>query len=697
MVHLSGVFDAERVAVVGATERDGSVGAAVMENLVADFDGEIRPVNPGSAEVFGRPCVGDVSETDADLAVVVVPPEVALEAVESAGESGIENVVVITAGFGESGGDGVRREDRLRELADRYDLNVVGPNSLGIISTPSGLNATFSPRNALPGRMSFMSQSGALVTAILEWASDRHLGFKDVVSLGNKAVLDETDFVETWGDDPETDVVLGYLEGVDDGQEFVATARDVTRETPVVVLKSGRTDAGARAASSHTGAIAGSEAAYEAGMDKAGVIRADSTEELFDFGAMLASGDPPETDGVAVVTNAGGPGVLATDAIGASELELASFEAETRDRLREVLPSTASVSNPVDVIGDAPAERFADALDAVLSDPSVGAAAVIACPSAVLSFDRLAEVLADRRREEGVPLAVCLMGGSSAAAPSETLAAVGTPTYFDPARAIRSLDALFRYRRVRDRTYEPPSTFDVDRDAARAILERVETQDDNRLGIEAMELLEAYGIPTPDGDIVDSPSAARGVAERIGGDVVMKIVSPDILHKTDIGGVEIGVPVEEVEDTYETLVSRARNYQPDARLLGVQIQELLDVDDGVETIVGMNRDPQFGPLLMFGLGGVFVEVLEDTTVRIAPVSEREAAGMIDDIDSTPLLRGARGRDPVDEAGIVETIQRLSQLVSDFPAIVELDINPLVATADGVAAIDIRLTVDPETL
>ena len=697
MVRVHGVFDAERVAVVGATEREGSVGAAVMENLVADFDGSVTPVNPGSSEVFGRHCVDDVAETDADLAVVVVPPEVALDAVESAGQSGIENIVVITAGFGESGGDGARRERRLRELADRYGLNVVGPNSLGVISTPSGLNATFSPRNALPGRMSFMSQSGALVTAILEWASDRHLGFKDIVSLGNKTVLDEADFVETWGDDPETDVVLGYLEGVDDGHEFVTTAREVTQETPVVVLKSGKTEAGAQAASSHTGAIAGSEAAYEAGMEKAGVIRADSTEELFDFGAMLASGDPPETDGVAVVTNAGGPGVLATDAVGASELELASFQAGTRDRLRDVLPSTASVSNPVDVIGDAPAERFADALDAVLSDPSVGAAAVIACPSAVLSFDRLAEILADRRREEGVPLAVCLMGGSSAKAPSETLASVGTPTYFDPARAIRSLDALSRYRRVRDRTYEPPSTFDVDRAAARAILERVEAQDDNRLGIEAMGLLEAYGIPTPDSDIVDSPSEARAAAERIGGDVVMKIVSPDILHKTDIGGVEVGVPQSEVEATYETLISRAKNYQPDARLLGVQIQELLDADDGVETIVGMNRDPQFGPLLMFGLGGVFVEVLEDTTVRIAPVSEREAAGMIDDIDSTPLLRGARGRAPVDEAAIVETIQRLSQLVIDFPAIVELDINPLVATADGVVAIDIRLTVDSETL
>jgi acetyltransferase len=654
-------------------------------------------VNPDVERVFGLSCRDSVAETDAQLAVVVVPPAIVLDVVEEAGAAGIDALVVITAGFGEAGSEGSRRERTLRELAETHDLDVVGPNSLGVISTPSGLNATFSPTNARPGRISFMSQSGALVTAILEWAGDRAIGFKDVVSLGNKAVLDEADFVETWGEDPDTDVVLGYLEGVVDGAAFIDTAREVTQETPVVVLKAGRTEAGARAASSHTGAIAGSETAYEAGLRKAGVIRADSTEELFDFGAMLAGSPVPETDGVAVVTNAGGPGVIATDAIGDSLLELAALGSETRDRLAEALPETASVHNPIDVIGDAPAERFGDALDAVLADPDVGSVVVIACPTAILSFDRLAETVAEIRRREDVPIAVCLMGGSSIADAAGTLAAVETPTYFDPERAVRSLDALRRYRSIRERTYEPPATFDVDRERARSILERVESRTDNRLGIEAMELLEAYGIPTPAGTVVDSPGDARATAERIGGDVVMKIVSPDISHKTDIGGVEVGVSPEAVEETYETLLARARSYRSDARLLGVLVQEQIALDDGVETIVGTNRDPQFGPLVLFGLGGVFVEVFEDTTARIAPVSEPEATGMIEEIDSTPLLRGARGREPVAEGKLVETIQRLSQLVTDFPAILELDINPLVATPDGVVAIDLRLTVDPETL
>ncbi|MEF8808062.1 acetate--CoA ligase family protein [Natronomonas sp.] len=697
MSELAGLFAPQCVAVVGATERKGSVGRAVVRNLLADFEGDVVPVNPRFDRLFDRDCHESVAGTGADLAVVAVPAETVLDVVEEAGEAGIRNVVVISAGFGEAGPEGSDREERLVEIAERYDLNLVGPNCVGVISTPSGLNATFGPQNALPGSISFMSQSGAYITAVLDWAADRNLGFKDIVSLGNKAVLDESDFVAAWGEDPDTDVVLGYLEGISDGRRFIDVAREVTAETPVLAIKSGRTEAGATAAASHTGAIAGSEEAYDAGLDQAGVIRVDTGEELFEFGQMLAGQPLPEGEGVAVVTNAGGPGVMATDAIGDAEAELASLEAETKSRLAELLPDAASARNPVDVIGDAGADRFAAALEAVLEDPNVGAAVVIACPTATLAFESLADTIASVTDDHDLPVATCLMGGESTEAAAATLADLGLPTYFDPARAVRSLDTLFEYREIRNRTYESPKSFDVDREAAREILETVQDRSDNRLGVEAMDLLEAYGIPTPEGRIVDSPRAARETAAAIDGDVVMKIVSPDILHKTDIGGVEVGVADEDVADIYEALVTRARNYQSDARILGVQIQEMVDLDAGVETIAGTNRDPQFGPLLLFGLGGVFVEVFEDTATRVAPVSEREAIGMIDAIDSAPLLRGARGRTPVDEAAVVEAIQRLSQLVTDFPAIVELDINPLVATPDGVAAVDLRLTVDPHKL
>jgi len=701
MGRLSTLFGPERVAVIGASESEGSVGRAITENLLASYEGEVLAVNPNADEVLGLPCHDDITDVDSpssiDVAVVVVPPHIAVDAIRQSGEVGIENVVVITAGFGETGSDGAARERELREVAEEFDLNLVGPNSLGVMSTPKGLNATFGNEMATEGDISFMSQSGAFVTAVLDWAAERDVGFKDIVSLGNKAILDEGDFVAEWGEDPDTDVILGYLEDIDDGEQFIRTAREVTQDTPIVLVKSGRTDAGASAAASHTGAMAGSERAYEAGLEQAGTLRVESVQELFDY-AQILSGQPlPDGEEVAIVTNAGGPGVMTTDAVGDSDLSLAEFTDETFEELRETMPEAANIYNPVDIIGDAPAERFESALSTVLADDNVSMAVVVACPTAVLSFEELAEVVVEAQQESGLPVATTLMGGKSVGEGQAILTEAGIPQYFDPARAVNGLDALSEYQSIQAREFEAPETFDVDRDRAREILQSVSHRDTNRLGVETMDLLEAYGIPTPQGDVVDSPGDAEAVAEEIGEEVVMKIVSPDILHKSDIGGVEVGVPPEEVRDTYEDLVVRARNYQADANIIGVQVQEMADLDAGTETILGMNRDPQFGPLLLFGLGGIFVEVLEDTTVRVAPVSEPEASAMLDDIESAPLLKGARGRDPVDRAALVETVQRLSQLVTDFPAIVELDINPLVATPDGVQAVDLRLTLDQEEL
>ncbi len=698
MGRLSPLFAPETIAVVGATDRDGAVGRAILENLQAEFDGDVLAINPNRESVLGLECYPDVQQAPvADLAVVVVPPPIVLESIRALGEQGTKDIVVITAGFAETGADGADREQQLRDLAEEYDLNIVGPNSLGVMSTPVGMNATFGPESAQEGSIAFMSQSGAFITAVLDWANEQDIGFRDVVSLGNKAVLDETDFVREWGGDPETDVVIGYLESIQDGEAFVQTAREVTDETPIVLVKSGRTDAGAQAASSHTGAIAGSERAYEAGLEQAGVVRASSVQELFDYARALSGLPEPESDGVAVVTNAGGPGVLTTDAVGDSQLRMADFTDETIDRLAEAMPDEANVYNPIDAIGDADVDRFGDALEIALEDPNVGAAVVVSAPTAVLEYDKLAETVIEKRDVYEKPVITCMMGGERARAAEEVLREFGIPNYFDPSRAVSSLDTLARYRDIRERTVDEPTTFDVDRERAREILARAESRDDNRLGVESMDLLEAYGIPTPTGEIVDDPDRAHEVAKAIDGNVVMKIVSPDITHKSDIGGVKVGVEDDEVEDAYEDLVSRARNYQPDATILGVQVQEMIDLESTTETIVGMNRDPQFGPLLLFGLGGIFVEILQDTSVRVAPIGEGEAREMVDEIDAAPLLRGARGRDPADVEAIIDTIQRLSQLVTDFPAILELDVNPLVAGPDGVQAIDLRLTVDTEQL
>ncbi len=694
---VDGLFEPERVAVVGATEREGSIGRAIVENLQG-FDGDVVGVNPGYDEVLGVPCYPEIADVPGvDVAVIVVPASVAVQEVREAAEADVRNVVVITAGFGETGAEGAARERELVAVADEHDLALVGPNSLGVMSTPRGLNATFGPSNALSGGISFMSQSGAFITAVLDWANDHGIGFKDVVSLGNEAVLDETDFAAWWGDDPHTSVVLGYLEGIEDGRRFIDTAREVTRDTPVVLVKSGRTEAGAQAASSHTGSIAGSDRAYEAGLDQAGVLRARNVQELFDWAQALDGLPLPEEDGVGVVTNAGGPGVMTTDAVGDSRLSMASFTDDTLGTLDETLPDEANIYNPVDVIGDAGLDRFRDAIDAVLADPTVGVGVVLSAPTAVLDFADLAEVVVDARERHGKPVVACFMGGERTADAAETLRDAGVPNYFDPARAVRSVEALAAYREIRAREYQDPVEFDVDCARAREILERARDRGDNRLGVEAMGLLDAYGIPTPDGDVVDGPADAEAVADRVDGDVVMKIVSPDILHKSDIGGVEVGVPAGEVASTYEDIVTRARNYQPDATVIGVQVQEMVDLDRGTETILGVNRDPQFGPLVAFGLGGIFVEILEDVAFRVAPVSEREATDMTGEIRAAPLLRGARGREPVDHDAVVEAIQRLSQLVTDFPAILELDVNPLVASPDGVSAVDLRLTVDTDKL
>lgn len=698
MARLDNLFSPDSVAVIGATDREGSVGRSILQNLLKGYEGSVLPINPNRDEVMGERCYPSPADAPiADLGIVVVPAQAVIAAVRDAAEAGIQDVVVITAGFSETGSEGSQRERELVELAERHELNLVGPNCLGIMSTGSGLNASFGPQMPEPGQISFLSQSGAFITAVLDWAADHDIGFRDVVSLGNQAVMTQTNFVQSWGDDPETDVIVGYVEAIDDGREFIETARTVTAETPVILVKSGRTDAGARAASSHTGSMAGNERTYEAGLDQAGVLRAESVEELFDMAQALGTLPAPSGNSVAVVTNAGGPGVMATDAIGDSALSLATLSERTRQEYASILPPGASVQNPVDILGDADADRFGDAIEVALDDSAVDAVLVVAAPTAVLDFDTLANRMAAAEGLNEKPVAASLMGGSRAERAGDHLRTAGIITHFDPLRSVRSLDALARQRAITKR--DPPAVrhFDFEESVIREHLERARDRPNNRLGVEAMPLLDACGISIPRGEVVDSAAAAESVAAELGGPVVMKLVSPDITHKTDIGGVEIGVDPKDVPDVYEAIVERGRQYQADATILGVQVQELVDLDDSTETIIGSSRDPQFGPTVLFGLGGIFVEALEDTTLRVAPVDPAEAEAMVDGIRAAPLLRGARGRPPADLEALAEAIERLSQLVTEFPAIVELDINPLLVGPDGVQALDLRLTVETDRL
>ena len=694
------LLDPDRIALIGATDRAGSVGRALLENL-STFDGELLPVNPNRQEVLGMACYDSVGSVSApasvDLAVVAVPAPAVVETLRSVGEQGIRNVVVISAGFSETGPEGHQREADLVAVAEEYDMDLVGPNSVGVMSTSTGLDATFLQGYPPEGSLSLMSQSGAFIAAVIGWALQHDIGFNNLVSLGNEAVLDETEFIARWDDDPNTDVILIYIEDVDDGQQFIEAAREVTDHTPIVVLKSGRTEAGAAAAKSHTGSMAGSEDAYQAGFEQAGVLRAMTIQDVFEYGQVLAGQPLPDKNAVGVVTNGGGPGVLTTDAVDDSRLDLAEFSAETCEQLVDALPDAAEIANPLDIIGDADLGRFREAISAVLADESVGSAVVLSVPTALYDFEELAELLGELQAAHDKPVVACLMGGEPADQAAETLKPFGIPTHFDPSRAVAALEALADYSAITERVYEQPTEFDVDRERAAEILAQTVDRDVDQLGVEAIELLDAYGIPTPEGEVVESSDEAEAVAEEIGGPVAMKIVSPDIVHKSDIGGVEVGVPLDDVVDTYETLLDRAASHDSAADILGVRIEALVDPDEHTETIVGATRDPQFGHLLMFGFGGIFVEIFEDTAFRIAPVSRREAEAMTEEIQAAPMLRGARGRRPADIEAVVETIQRLSQLVVDFPSITELDVNPLVVAPDEVVAVDVRLTVDRDEL
>ncbi|MGY4706981.1 acetate--CoA ligase alpha subunit [Candidatus Bipolaricaulota sp. J31] len=688
---LEGLLYPRSVALIGASPKEGKLGNVLFKNM-ASFPGRFYPVNPNYGEIGGVKCYPSVSALPEvpDMAVVIIPAEPALGVIEECGRVGIENVVVITAGFKESGPEGAMREKRLVEIAKRYGLNVLGPNCFGLISTEAGLNATFAVRGALPGNIAFLSQSGAFCTSVLDWAWKEKLGFSHFVSLGNKAVLNEAHFLRPFAEDPDTKVIVAYLEGISDGEAFIRIAREVVKTTPIVVLKAGRTEAGARAVSSHTGTLAGSDAAYEAAFKKCGVIRARNVEELFDYAYALAKQPTPRGRRVGVMTNAGGAGVMASDAVEEYGLELARFSEETAIELGKFLPPAANIYNPVDVLGDAHPDRYKKALDLVANDPNVDMVVALSAPAPLIPFSELARIVSEAKAGSGKPLTVSFMAGELGEEAEEVLREAGISSYFDPSRAVRALAVLRRYAEIKGKEWEEPRELPADRERVRELFSRALAAGKTQLGVEAMEVLEAYGIPVAPWGLARTPEEAKGIAERVGDPVVLKLVSPDLIHKTEVGGVVLGVPAREVGERAEEMLTRASSRFPHARIEGVLVQR--QMPPGQELILGSTRDPQFGPLAMVGVGGIFVEVLQDVAFGIAPLSPGEAREMVESLRGYALLRGVRGRPGVDVEAVVAALERVSRLVHDFPEIVELDVNPLLAYPDGVVAVDLRITL-----
>jgi acetyltransferase len=697
-VSLDVYFKPRSVAVIGASTDPLKLGYAVLDNLVnggfLNDDRHVYPINPNPGQILGlatHPTVIDV-EGEIDLAVIVIPYQRVPEALQTCGEKGIPAVIIISAGFREAGMEGLQRERELMEISSKFDMRVIGPNCLGVIDTLTPLNASFSAGLPPAGPMDFMSQSGALGTAILDWAQAGRLGINKFVSLGNKADVNETDLLRLWGKDPSSRVILAYIEGLPDGEEFIQVARQVSRDKPIVALKSGVTQAGSRAVSSHTGSLAGSEQAYKAAFHQSGVIQAESLQDLFDFGLGFGYLPALKGDRVAIITNAGGPGILATDALEKAGLELARFDAACIHELEQFLPDAASAANPVDVLGDARADRYLFALEQVAGDPHVDGILVILTPQAMTEIGETARVIVEVAGRVAMPVLTCFMGEARVSEGTRILQAGGVPNFSFPERAAKVLKALSNYRQSLAEPLPVFESFDVDRQAVREIIERVHSEGRVSIGdSEARAILDAYGIKIPPSELAETPDRAVEIAAEMGYPVVLKIASPDILHKTDVGGVKVNLEnAGDVRDAFDLITYRAQRYLPEARIWGCLVQKM--VPPGLEILIGMNRDPQFGPLVTFGLGGIYVEALRDAAFRIAPFSRIEAQAMMREIRASALLDGVRGEPPVDQERLVDVLLRIGQLVLDFPEISELDINPFVVyeRGQGGTALDMRL-------
>jgi len=695
---LEKLFDPASVAVIGASRTEGKVGRAVLDNLLESYSGRIIPINPKADEILGLPCYPTILDAPggAELAVVVVPAVLVPDALEKCGLAGVKNVVVISAGFKEAGIEGSKLERRCAEIVKEHGMRMVGPNCLGIIDTASGLNASFAASMAKKGNIAMMSQSGAICTSTLDWADARGVGFSKFISLGNKADLSENDFLLEMEDDENTAVIAAYLEGVKDGPKFMEIAREVSRKKPVIVIKSGRTAVGSRAVSSHTGTLAGSDEAYNAAFSQSNVIRADSVEQLMDYIRAFSSQPIPDGRNIAIITNAGGLGILTADACQFAGLSLSSFNEDTIGKLRGKLPSAASLYNPVDVLGDARPDIYGFAIETILDDPNVDGVILLTSPQAMTEIKSIAEVVAKKCAHTKKPILCSFVGGTRIEEGEAILNRHHIPNYPFAERAVASMAALCDYGVMREHEYVLPEKFDVDKEFVSSLLRDAISNGRRTLGLESFDILRAYGIPVVETLNVKTLQGALDACENMGYPVVMKVLSADISHKTDVGGVRIGLEnADDVERAYLTMMSDVRRYMPHAVVSGVQVQKM--ITGGKEVIIGMNRDVQFGPLLMFGLGGTYVEVLKDVSFSVAPVGVDVLKKMVSSIRTYPILTGVRGESPSDIASIVDTLCRVSQLVSDFPEILEFEINPLMVLPEGqgCVAMDIRLTLGGE--
>lgn len=704
--NMNAIFSPRSIAVIGASTREESVGRALFSNiLLSGYTGIVYPVNPKARGILGVRAyrsVWDIPES-VDLAVIIVPSNNVPNVIEECGEKGVKGAIVITAGFKEMGEKGAELEKAVVEKSRKYSISLIGPNCLGVINTEPKIsfNATFVRGKLKPGNIAFISQSGALGVAALEYAREKNIGLSKFVSIGNKADVTENDLLAALKDDPNTDVILLYIEDLSDPKGFIELAREITgnisHRKPILAIKSGRTVEGAKAASSHTGALGSSDEAYDSLFDQSGVLRVETIEELFNYALAFCSQPLPKGNKIGIVTNAGGFGIIATDVAVRYGLKLAKFEKNTTDKLKNCLPESASINNPVDIIGDAKENRYTNALENVLSDKNVDGAILITTPPPMISLKNIISSVSDVIIKHSKPVMACCMGVTDISDSLKILDEKHIPHYRFPEAAARSLANLSNYSQWLNRIKTEVVKFKIsnaNKKKVKDIISGAKKEQRNFLPEpEAHEVLKAYGFPILKYGLAQNEKECTSLAEEIGYPVALKIVSPDIVHKIDVGGVKINLKnKKELIKGYNEILTTVKTKKPKAKVWGIFVQQM--AKNGKETIIGMNRDTHFGAMLMFGLGGVYVEALKDVTFRIAPIRELSAFHMIQNIRGYKILEGVRGEKPSDIKMIAECMQRLSQLVTDFDDIVELDINPFIVHEEGKGAkvVDARILI-----
>jgi acetyl coenzyme A synthetase (ADP forming)-like protein len=695
---LKSFFNPQSVAIVGASRQKGKVGYEILTNMVAaGYKGKIFPINPNTDSIEGLPCYPDLASIGQvpELVIIIVPAKIVPSVLQQCARVKVESVVIITAGFKEVGREGKQLEDQVVQIAKQAGIRIIGPNCLGVIAPANKLNASFGGDLPAEGAIGYVSQSGALLAAILDMANAQGIGFSKLVSIGNKADVDELDVIKAFGEDTDTRVISGYLESISNGNDFVRQAERISQKKPILLIKSGASEAGAKAASSHTGSLAGGEVAYESAFARAGIVRCNSIKQQFDYAQAFAFQSLPAGPSVAVITNAGGPGIMAADAIEEKELTFAKLSEETIKKLAANLPPASNLYNPIDILGDALADRYEFALDVALEDSNVDTVLVLLTPQAMTEAAATAKAIVKiAHKNPAKPILACFLGARKIEEGIKILRDGMIPCYDSLESTVATVKVMADYVRWRNRPKRVVKLFPVNRRKVENIIERHLRRGDREMGeTDSKEILEAYGFKTPQGSIANTPEQAVNIAEQIGYPVVLKIWSSEIVHKSDVGGVKLGLnSAEQVKDAFDLMMYRIPKKQPDANILGVLVEKMYRL--GKEVILGMNRDPHFGPLMMFGMGGIMVEVMKDVSFYLAPLTAEEAKQMLINTKTYQILKGVRGQEGVDIDAIAEGLQRLSQLVTEFPQIQELDINPYMVGPPGTTpiAVDARMSV-----